>query len=90
MELQIRQPASLAGRVSPTLVAAGAAAVAALAYGFSSGVSAGGQLASDRLVVAHCWNAVDRQDPHHGGRETLVDGCRRMERGFRRTYGSRP
>lgn len=68
-----------------------AALVAALLiYGLASGMGLGPNIASDRQVVAECWNAIDRTGKEHAGRAALVEGCRRMERGFQHTHGSKP
>lgn len=79
-----------AGAVTSSLLFAGAVLLGLLVYGLSVGNRSRANLASDRLIVAECWSAVDRAGLQHGGREILLDGCRRMERGFQRTYGSYP
>lgn len=79
-----------AGAVPPYLLVAGAVLLGLLVYGLSVGNRGRVNIAADRLILAECWSAIDRVGLQHGGRETLLEGCRRMERGFRRTYGSRP
>jgi len=79
-----------AGTVPPALLVLAALLLGVLVYGLSVGNRSRTNLASDRLILAECWNAIDRAGTQHGGRDTLLDGCRRMERGFQRTYGSRP
>lgn len=90
MKLQVEHRNLGTGRVPASLMTLAALLLGLLAYALTSGIGGGGNLASDRLIVAECWNAIDRKDMQHGGREMLLEGCRRMERGFRRIYGSRP
>ena len=87
MESSLKRPVELS-TIPQSVMVIGAIAFCCLVYGFASGTGSGRDLESDRLVVAECWNSIERRAHSPAERRDLTDGCARMERGFHLKHGA--
>ena len=65
------------------LVAAASAGI----FWAASGARNGNEIDNHRLIVAQCWNALERKSAEGRSLADETQACQRMERGFAQMYG---
>ena len=75
------------GSIPETAIVVGAIVFCALIYGFASGNASGRYLETDRGIVLDCWKSIESRVSPYVDRETLIQGCERLEHGFNLKYG---